>query len=133
MTQTLSEDLNFCYTLLFTGETELKKTCYMKSLLCFENCRKTAGKLVGADSVYMYCYFRALRKESQTLRYLGLHKRSYRILRKGIKKVAANWYSTEKLLVLLQLYDLSEEFEPEKSEEFFKMLNKESAELKKES
>lgn len=130
MTRTLSEDLNFCYTLLFTGESEFKRACYMKSLLCFEDCRKTAAKLISGDSVYMYCYFRALRKESQTLRCLGLHKRSYKILKKGITKGDRNWHSTEKLLVLLQLYDMSEDFEPEMSEKFFKMLNEESNALK---
>ena len=130
MTRTLSEDLNCCYTLLFTGEGEFKKNCYMKALLCFEDCRKTAGKLSKTNSVYLYCFFRALRKESQILRLMGLHKRSYRLLKRALPKMDDDWHSTEKLFVLLQLYDLAEEYEVEMQSLFFEMLNRESNALK---
>ena len=132
MTRTLSEDLNFCYTLLFTGERALKSSCYLKALLCFEDCRKSAEKLLKVDSVYLYCFFRALRKESQVLRHLGLNKRSYRVLKSSVLKVDAEWHSTDKLLALLQLFDLSEQFEPGRRAEFFKMLNLESNALREE-
>lgn len=132
MTRTLSEDLNFCYTLLFTGERALKNSCYLKALLCFEDCRKSAEKLLKVDSIYLYCFFRALRKESQVLRFLGLNKRGYRVLKNSVLKFDEEWHSTDKLLVLLQLFDLSEQFEPSRRAEFFKMLNLESSALRDE-
>ena len=130
MTRALSEDLNICYTLLFTGDSELKRGCHIKALLCFEDCRKTAEKLMKDNSVYSYCYYRALRKESQMLRILGLHKRGYKILSRAVKNLDETCHSMEKLFVLLQLYDLSEEFEPSKTNEYFEYLNNESEGLK---
>lgn len=130
MTRTLSEDLNICYTLLFTGDCELRRGCHIKALLCFEDCRKRAEKLMNHDSVYAYCFYRALRKESQLLRNLGLHKRGYRLLSGAVKDTNDNCHSMEKLLVLLQLYDLSEEFEPSMTAKYFSCLNKVSEDLK---
>ena len=133
MTRTLSEDLNICYTLLFTGESELKKGCFMKALLCFEDCRKTAEELMKDNSVYMYCYYRALRKESQCLRQLGLHKRSFRILKRSLDLQDENWHSTEKLFIYLQLQDLAEVYESENVEKYFQMLINESEAIKADS
>ena len=132
MTRTLSSDLNFCYTLLFTGDTEMKRGCYIRALLCFENCREKAEELIVEDTIYRYCYFRALRKEAQCLRYLGLHKRCYRVLQGYSSFSQDKWHSQEKLFVLLQLFDLSEQFEPQKSEIYLELLCKESAQLKAE-
>ena len=126
MTRALSEDLNICYTLLFTGDSELKRGCYIKALLCFEDCRKTAERLMSDNSIYSYCYYRALRKESQMLRILSLHKRAYKILSRAVGNLDDSCHSMEKLLVLLQLYDLSEEYEPSKTREYFECLNRES-------
>jgi len=126
MTRPLSEDINICYTLLFTGDSELKRGCHIKALLCFEDCRKSAGKLMNENSIYSYCFYRALRKEAQLLRILGLHKRAYRVLEKATKGLKDNCSSNEKLFVYLQLFDLSEEFEPLKTAWYFKRLSKEA-------
>ena len=130
MTRALSEELNICYTLLFTGDSELKRGCHIKALLCFEDCRKTAEGLLKNDSVYAYCFYRALRKEAQLLRVLGLNKRAYKVLSKVNSSINNECSSIEKLFVLLQLYDLSEEFEPSKTAEYFRRLNIESEKLK---
>ena len=130
MTKPMSEDLNTCYTLLFTGECELRRNCMVKALLCFEDSRKRAECLIKQDSIYKYCYFRSLRKECQTLRHLGLQRRSFTILEKAIDYIDEDWASNEQLLILLQLYDLSETFNPTKTEEYYTRLLKESEALK---
>jgi len=130
MTRALSSNLNFCYTLLFTGDSEMKRGCFIRALLCFENCRQKAEELIVEDSVYQYCYFRSLRKEAQCLRYMGLHKRCYKVLQGYRNFGKDDWHSQEKLFVLLQLFDLSEQFEPQKSDYYFELLSNEANYLK---
>lgn len=131
MTGTLSNDLNYCYTLLFTGDTEMKRGCYIRALLCYENCRESASILMKEDSVYKYCFYRALRKEAQALRHLGLNKRCFKVLSLSFDK-DCECHSQEKLFVLLQLYDLSEIYQPEMTKVYLDLLAKESAIIKEE-
>ena len=125
MTGTLSSDLNYCYTLLFTGDTEMKRGCYIRALLCYENCRESASILMKEDTIYKYCFYRALRKEAQSLRHLGLNKRCFKLLSSSFEK-KCECHSREKLFVLLQLFDLSEIYEPEKTQTYLDLLKRES-------
>ena len=81
------------------------------------------------NSIYTYCFYRALRKEAQLLRTLGLHKRAYKVLDKATKNLDDSCSSNEKLFVYLQLFDLSEEFEPLKTDWYYNRLCKEADRL----
>ena len=123
MTNPMSEDLNHCYSLLFTGEREFNKGCSVRALLCFENCRRIAEKNIDKMNVYSHCLLRAARKESQLLRNSGLYKRAYRMLKKVEGQTIESASTMEKFLIYLQLHDLSKFIEPSASSEYFVKMN----------
>lgn len=123
MTYPMSDDLNHCYSLLFTGEREFNKGCSVRALLCFENCRQIAEKNIDKMNVYSHCLLRAARKESQLLRNSGFSKRAYRILKKVERLTVGCGPTMERFLIYLQLHDLSRLLEPSASDEYFVKMN----------
>jgi hypothetical protein len=113
MTDPLGKEINHCYSLIFTGESELREGCKMKALLCFESCRKYTIKLVEKSGVFEHGLIRSARKESQLLREFGMPRRAYRILKKVERKISGLSCPIERLLVYSQLTDLCNVHDPE--------------------
>ena len=118
MTDPLGKEINHCYSLLFTGESQLRAGCRMKALLCFESCRKYSFERI-KDSVFSYSLIRAARKETQLLREFGMMQRAYKILQK-VEKVVSGYEGCfmEMLLFYSQLADLSGILQPEMKEKY---------------
>ncbi len=123
MTKVMGDDINQCYSLLFTAEGELRNGCQIKALLCFENCRKLALSSIEANPIYVHCLFRAARKESQLLRGLGLEIRAYKRLKTLSSRVKNPMLCLDVFFVYVQLYDLSLLHEPKLSEDYFYKMN----------
>ena len=123
MTKVMGEDINQCYSLLFTAEGELRNGCPVKALLCFENCRKLALSFIKVSPVYVHCLFRAARKESQLLRFLGMDVRAYKRLKVLSRKVQDPVFCLDVFFVYVQLYDLSLLHDPKLSVMYFDKMN----------
>ncbi len=124
MTKVLSEKIVDCYNLLFVAEGEYRKGCWMRALICYEECKNIAKRLVVEDEVYRYCYMRAVRKEAQLLRLLGFEKKSYKLLVLEYERIR-EWDSIDKFFILIQLWDLSAVFDREKIEEYWRAIEME--------
>ena len=129
MTGPLSEDLNYCYSLMFMAEKNLEKGCFVKALLCYENCRKVAGNELNNSEIYTHSYLRAARKEAQILMKLNLNRKALGLLEKTLNEVAKDFHSMDKLLVLSQILDLSKTFAIDKVKAYEEMMEIESRNL----
>ena len=118
MTKPLSADLTHCYSLLFTGDLEVRQNRYVKAILCFEECRKAAQEKCRVDSVFAYCLYRAARKEAQLLIELGAKSRAYRVLRKVDALNICFGELVDKMFVLTQLIYLRTQMDPKRTVAF---------------
>ncbi|MCH2207005.1 MAG: hypothetical protein MK132_14205 [Lentisphaerales bacterium] len=129
MTGPLSESLNYCYSLMFTANKHSEKGCFIKAMLCYENCRKVSYENLAESSVYSHCYMRSVRKEAQLLINLGLNRRAYLTLRDALKNVSEGFHSMDKFLVLAQLSDLSVTYAKHRIEEYNSLMQLELLKL----
>ena len=129
MTGLLSEDLNYCYSLMFTAEKNLEKGCFMKALLCYENCRELAESELKNSEIYIHSYLRASRKEAQILIKLNLNRKALSILQNTLKNVADDFHSMDKFLVLSQTVGLCNALECDNTEYYQKMMDVEYSNL----
>lgn len=113
---------------MFTGESYHSQGCYIKALLCYENCRVEAESRI-CESVFLHCYVRAARKEAQVLFVLGLRRRAFKLLRSLLINLPTDFHSLDKLLILSQYGDVLCEFSTESSVTFDKLLERELKEL----
>ena len=128
MTGLLTEGLNNCYSLMFTGENFHSQGCYIKALLCYENCRVEAEARI-KESVFLHCYVRAARKEAQVLLVLGLRRRAYKLLKSVLFELPSDFHSLDKFLILSQYSDVINEFSTETVSFIESLLEQELREL----
>ncbi len=129
MTCTQPRELTHCYSLLFTGEAEQKKTNYLRAALCFEECRMTAEKAVTKNSIFAYALYRAARKEAQMLIFLDAKKRAFRMLNKLINQKILGGNSYDRLFIYSQLSFLAEKLSPSQTSNYKTRLNTELQKL----
>ena len=129
MTGPLSESLNYCYSLMFTANKNAEKGCFIKALLCYENCRKVAEVNLEESLVYTHTYLRSARKEAQLMMNLGLYRRAYLSLKNVLNNVDSEFHSMDKFLVLAQLVDLSHTYAKHKIIHYQELMDKEISSL----
>ena len=130
MTLPLGQNIDSCYALLFTAESEFRKGNHHKALLCYESCRKMSLENLLESEVFIHSLLRAARKESQILRLNKQHKRAFRILselERSLKKF--NVDELDLMLIYAQLSDLSEHFDTDESDYYHARLVELSAKL----